>query len=121
MRKKIALPRGWRECLPDTTPGERLKKCRVAKNLTQAHLAVLVDIPQTTLSKLERGESFFSTEDAKIFAEALETTSEYLLYGAPKNEGGGGKPEGWANSICGRHSRRREHQRCCFRLVRIRY
>lgn len=88
MRRKISSPRGWENShLPDTAPGERLKKCRVAKNLTQVRLSVLVDISPTTISKLERGETFFSAEDAEIFAEALETTSEYLLYGAPKNEG----------------------------------
>ena len=88
MRRRTSAPRGWKNTqFPDTTPGERLRKCRVVKNLTQVQLSFLVNVSPTTLSRLERGEVVISAEDAEIFAEALETTSEYLLYGAPKNEG----------------------------------
>ena len=87
MRRRTSAPRGWKKShLPDTTPGERLRKCRVAKNLTQVQLSFLVDVSPTSLSKLERGGTLISSEDAEIFAEVLETTPEYLLYGAPKNE-----------------------------------
>ena len=93
MRRKNSAPRGWSKfSLPDTTPGERIRKCRVEKGLTQIQLAGLVDAAPTTLSKMERGDTDITVEEAKELADALETSLEYLMNGDTppvKNEGGG--------------------------------
>lgn len=60
--------------------GDRIKKLRLANGLSQSDLAAAVGISQPTLSHLEKTADA-STKFVEEFAQALNTTSEYLLYG----------------------------------------
>lgn len=60
--------------------GDRIKKLRNALGMSQSKLASLVGITQPTLSHLEKTEDA-STKYIDEFASALNTTSDYLLYG----------------------------------------
>ena len=63
-----------------TTFGERLAKLRESKNLSQAKLAKMAGVPQSTIAQIETGRNK-STKRIIELAEALDTTPNYLLNG----------------------------------------
>lgn len=63
-----------------TTFGERLAKLREGKNLSQAKLAKLAGVPQSTIAQIETGRNK-STKKIIELAEVLDTTPNYLLNG----------------------------------------
>lgn len=66
------------DCMP--TPGERIKKLRKARQLTQPQLADLVEIDQSTVSDIERGAGF-SAETLMRICEALEANPWEIMRG----------------------------------------
>ena len=61
------------------TFGEKIKRLRKAKNLTQEQLAEMVNIAPKNLSKIEVGASFVSAETLDNLVVALDTTTEELF------------------------------------------
>ena len=58
--------------------GERLKKLRKERGLTQIKMQMLTGIDQSDYSKIERGERHFTFEQCKRIALALGTSMDYL-------------------------------------------
>ena len=61
--------------------GERIKKAREKKNLTQEMLAEVIDVSTQYISDLERGVVGASLSTIKAICVALEITSDSLLFG----------------------------------------
>lgn len=61
------------------TFGEKIKRLRKAKNLTQEQLAEMISIAPKNLSKIEVGTSFVSAETLNNLVVALDTTTEELF------------------------------------------
>lgn len=59
--------------------GEKIKRMRQNRGLTQEQLAEAVDISQRALSAIERGENFVTSETIDKLLKALNTTSEELF------------------------------------------
>lgn len=60
--------------------GERIRKRRIALELTQAQLADLTGYQsKTSINKIELGKQGLRTPKIKVFADALETTPAYLM------------------------------------------
>lgn len=64
--------------------GEKLKKLRTDKGLSQTLFAQKVGVHVTNLSKYERNLSIPSLEMAEKMATILETTLDELVYGKQK-------------------------------------
>ena len=64
--------------------GERLKKLRANRDLSQTTFAQRVGVHVTNLSKYERNLSIPSLEMAEKMATILETTMDELVYGEEK-------------------------------------
>ncbi|AEB24485.1 MULTISPECIES: helix-turn-helix domain-containing protein [Bacillus amyloliquefaciens group] len=58
---------------------KRLKICRKQKKLTQTELAQKVKTTKGTISNYENGHSTPSNEMLRDLADALDTTTDYLL------------------------------------------
>ncbi len=56
----------------------RLKELRLAKRFTQIKMQTLTGIDQSDYSKLERGIRYYTFEQCKSIAVALETSMDYL-------------------------------------------
>ena len=61
------------------TLGEKIKRLRKQKKLTQEQLAELIDIAPKNLSKIERGANFVTAETLGKLLVALNTTTEKLF------------------------------------------
>lgn len=61
--------------------GERLRKLREERHLSQHELSQLVGIHLSQLSRIERGASFPSAETVLTLARALHTSTDALLRG----------------------------------------
>lgn len=72
--------------------GERIRRCRKSKGLTQAQVAELSNISDRYLSNIERAVSIPSTEVIMRLAAALETTPDTFLVGTARQE-----DEEWRN------------------------
>lgn len=59
--------------------GEKIKRMRQNRGLTQEQLAEAVDISQRALSAIERGENFVTSETIDKLLKTLNTTSEELF------------------------------------------
>lgn len=59
--------------------GEKIKRMRQNRGLTQEQLAEAVDISQRALSAIERGENFVTSETLDKLLKTLNTTSEELF------------------------------------------
>ena len=59
--------------------GEKIKRMRQNRGLTQEQLAEAVDISQRALSAIERGENFVTSETLDRLLKTLNTTSEELF------------------------------------------
>ena len=57
---------------------ERLKKLRLEKGFTQVQMQILTGIDQSDYSKLENGKRYFTFEQCKRIAIALDTSMDYL-------------------------------------------
>ncbi len=65
-----------------TIIGERLKKARTEKNLTQEKLAEKLDVSIAFLSRIERGNSHISLKRLSQVCDILGVTEGYILNGA---------------------------------------
>lgn len=65
--------------------GSRIKKARVAKNLTQEDLAEQIDISVAFLSRVERGSSHINLKRLNQICGLLDVTEGYILNGASSN------------------------------------
>ena len=59
--------------------GEKLKRLRKRKNLTQEQLAEMIDIDPRNLSKIEVGMCFVKAETLSKILKALDVTTEQLF------------------------------------------
>ena len=59
--------------------GEKIKRMRQNRGLTQEQLAEAFDISQRALSAIERGENFVTSETIDKLLKVLNTTSEELF------------------------------------------
>lgn len=57
----------------------RLKELREARHMTQLHLCQLTNIPQSTISKLERGVQVPSGDMIQLLSEFFGVTTDYFL------------------------------------------
>lgn len=56
----------------------RLKKLRKEKGLTQVQMQLLTGIDQSDYSKIENGKRYYTFEQCKRIALALDTSMDYL-------------------------------------------
>lgn len=56
----------------------RLKKLRIEKGYTQVKVQMLTGIDQSDYSKIESGKRYFTFEQCKRLALALDTSMDYL-------------------------------------------
>ncbi len=56
----------------------RLKQLRVEKGYTQVKMQMLTGIDQSDYSKLESGKRYYTFEQCRRLALALETSMDYL-------------------------------------------
>jgi transcriptional regulator with XRE-family HTH domain len=61
--------------------GDNLKKIRVEKNVSQQELADLISTHATHISRYERNMAAPSIDVVKKIAEALDVTTDTLIYG----------------------------------------
>ena len=59
--------------------GEKLKRLRKSKNLTQNQLAEKIDIDPRNLSRIEVGSSFVKAETLEKILDVLDITTEQLF------------------------------------------
>jgi len=62
--------------------GERIKKARRTKRMTQAELAELADISNTFISRIERGVKKASLESLAKISIILNTSLDILVFGS---------------------------------------
>lgn len=65
-----------------TIIGERLKKTRLEKNMTQEKLAEQIDVSVAFLSRIERGLSHINLKRLNQICEILGVSEGYILNGA---------------------------------------
>jgi transcriptional regulator with XRE-family HTH domain len=65
--------------------GERIKELRVQKKMTQSDLAKEVGLTYVQVGRYETQKSFPSAEVVQKLAQALDTTTDYLMNGATDN------------------------------------
>ena len=58
--------------------GERLKKLRKERGLTQIKMQMLTRIDQSDYSKIESGKRYLTFEQCRKIALALDTSMDYL-------------------------------------------
>ena len=59
--------------------GEKIKRMRQNRGLTQETLAEMLDISQRALSAIERGENFVTAETLDKLLKSLNTTTDELF------------------------------------------
>ena len=57
---------------------DRLKNLRKSKNITQVQMQMLTGIDQSDYSKIENGKRYYTFEQCKRIAQALNTSMDYL-------------------------------------------
>ena len=62
--------------------GDNLKKIRAEKGISQGDLAKLIDVHATHISRYERNLTSPTIEVAKKIADALEVSTDALIYGS---------------------------------------
>lgn len=65
--------------------GERLKKARLAKNMTQENLAEQLDVSVAFLNRVERGHSHLNLNRLTQVCELLDVSEGYILSGSSEN------------------------------------
>jgi len=71
--------------LPDKTPGQRIKKARIEKNLSVEKLARTVNASFQTIRGWEKDKNKISPRYLKALCQALEVSPEYILGPVPEN------------------------------------
>ena len=61
--------------------GSKIRFLREEKHYTREHLAELADISPKFLYEVENGQKGFSADSLYRLAEALDTNSDYILFG----------------------------------------
>ena len=61
--------------------GSKIRFLREEKHYTREHLAELADISPKFLYEVENGQKGFSADTLYRLAEALDTNSDYILFG----------------------------------------
>ena len=61
---------------------DRLKEERSKKQFSQNELAGIIEVHVTNISRYERGENKPTTEVLKKLADALDVTTDFLMYGS---------------------------------------
>ena len=56
----------------------RLKELRKEKHITQIQMQILTGIDQSDYSKIENGKRYYTFEQCKRIAQALDTSMDYL-------------------------------------------
>lgn len=56
----------------------RLKDLRKEKHITQIQMQILTGIDQSDYSKIENGKRYYTFEQCKRIAQALDTSMDYL-------------------------------------------
>lgn len=59
--------------------GQKIKRMRINRGLTQEELSEKIDISQRALSRIENGENFVSADTLDKLLLALNTTTEELF------------------------------------------
>ena len=59
-------------------PDSRLKKLRKEKGYTQVRMQMLTGIDQSDYSKIESGKRYYTFEQCRKIALALDTSMDYL-------------------------------------------
>ena len=59
--------------------GERVRRLRMGRGLSQTELATQVAMPLPNLNRIEHGRQSIYIERLADLAQALETTTDYLL------------------------------------------
>lgn len=59
--------------------GEKMKKARIAKKLTQEQMAEKLGVNKGTISHYEKGKTFPGEEKLVMIAKALNVSFDYLL------------------------------------------
>ncbi len=62
--------------------GDNLKKIRADKDISQGDLAKMIDVHATHISRYERNLTSPTIEVAKKIADALEVSTDSLIYGS---------------------------------------
>ena len=62
--------------------GDNLKKIRADKNISQGDLAKMIDVHATHISRYERNLTSPTIDVAKKIADALEVSTDSLIYGS---------------------------------------
>lgn len=62
--------------------GDNLKKIRADKDISQGELAKMIDVHATHISRYERNLTSPTIEVAKKIADALEVSTDSLIYGS---------------------------------------
>ena len=65
--------------------GKRVQQARKTKRYTQAELAEIIDMSAKNLSSLERGTTGISLPTLMALCKALDTSSDYILFGNDNN------------------------------------
>lgn len=68
-----------------TIIGQRLKKARTDKNMTQEKLAEQLDVSIAFLSRIERGNSHINLKRLSQICEILGVSEGYILNGTSSN------------------------------------
>ena len=66
--------------------GERIKKMRKSKKLTQKMIADKVGTSLSVISRWETGERYMNSFNLINICEALEVSADYLLFGKEQEE-----------------------------------
>ena len=67
--------------------GIRIRALREASNLTQSNLSEFLDMDQSNLSKIEKGERPINSYDIERLSRLFCCGSDYILYGSESNRG----------------------------------
>ncbi len=59
--------------------GQKIKRMRINRGLTQEQLAEMIDVSQRTMSGIEIGENFVTAETLDKLIKALNTTPQDLF------------------------------------------
>lgn len=66
--------------------GKRIKDCRTTQSISQKDLALQVEVSPSAINQYEKGEKTPSTGTLIKLAEALDTSTDYLLGSIKKDE-----------------------------------
>ena len=65
--------------------GERIKKARLEKQLTQENIAEKLDVSVAFLSRVERGSSHINLKRVNQLSKILDVSESYLLAGTSQD------------------------------------